>query len=327
MARLYTTIKWKKLRLMQATRGITSYSHALTARSQALTTLSLVLLLLLLGAALVAPIWRVRYPPLLDYPNHLARIFVLAHLKDPAFKFQDFFEADWGLYPYLGMDVLMLGLQRLFSIETAGRVLLSITVLALPIASWWFIRHANPGHDWLALWAPPLSYDVFFLEGLINFQLSLAACFLTLGLWLRWKQAAKRWWLLLILPATLTYFLHPVGFGIAALVITFYVLLRRQPIRELLLSWVPFFLGLIFYFVSREGLPLHQQILWRSWQDKAFYVLSTPVHSYSDRLDTFTQIAILAAVLIAWWRNPDFRWNNRWPLVAAALFTLYWLLP
>ncbi len=298
-----------------------------TARSPTLSRLSIALALLLLGTALLAPIWRVRYPPLLDYPNHLARGFVLAHLKDPAFKFQDFFEADWGLYPYLGMDVLLLALQHLFSMETSGRVLLSITVLAMPIGSWWFIRQANPGHDWLALWTLPLSYDVFFLQGFVNFQLSLAACFFTLGFWLRWKQKTKLWWLLLMLPATITYFLHPVGFGIAALVITFHVLLRRQPIRQLLLSWIPFCLGLVFYFLSREGLPLHQQILWRSWQDKALDVLSTPVHSYSDRLDIFTQIAILAAGLIAWWRNPDFRSNKPWPLVAAALFALYWMLP
>src|ERR1700694_49046 len=59
---------------------------------------------LILAAMLVAPIWSAAFPPLLDYPNHLARSFVLAHLNDSHFSFRQFYRADWGAYPYLGMD-------------------------------------------------------------------------------------------------------------------------------------------------------------------------------------------------------------------------------
>src|ERR1019366_10115497 len=80
---------------------------------------------LILAAMLVAPIWSARFPPLLDYPNHLARSFVLTHLHDPAFSFSNFFRADWGAYPYLGLDASLAVLGRMFPIETAGRVFLS----------------------------------------------------------------------------------------------------------------------------------------------------------------------------------------------------------
>src|ERR1700692_2352078 len=83
-------------------------------------------LILILAAALLAPIWMVEFPPLLDYPNHLARSFVLAHLNDPAFTFSRFYRADWGAYPYLGMDASLAALGRLFPIETAGRIFLSL---------------------------------------------------------------------------------------------------------------------------------------------------------------------------------------------------------
>src|SRR6266436_6230662 len=79
----------------------------------------------ILAAAILVPIWSVAFPPLLDYPNHLARSFVLAHLNDPAFTFSRFYQADWGAYPYLGMDASLTVLGRLFPIETAGRVFLS----------------------------------------------------------------------------------------------------------------------------------------------------------------------------------------------------------
>lgn len=93
---------------------------------------------LILFAMVVTPIWTVAFPPLLDYPNHLARAFVLAHLNDPAFTFSRFYRADWGAYPYLGMDALLAVLVRLFPIETAGRVFLSICAAALPAAAWFF---------------------------------------------------------------------------------------------------------------------------------------------------------------------------------------------
>ena len=83
------------------------------------TTVLRILLMGLIGTALLLPVWLVRYPPLLDYPNHLARGFVLAHLNDPAFHFRGFYRAEWGPYPYLGMDLALVTLQRVLPAEVA----------------------------------------------------------------------------------------------------------------------------------------------------------------------------------------------------------------
>ncbi|MBZ5672239.1 MAG: hypothetical protein LAO04_21270, partial [Acidobacteriia bacterium] len=101
---------------------------------------AMVVLLLVLAGALLTPLWTVRYPLLVDYPNHLASAFVLAHLKDPAFHFSQFYRAEWNTYPYLTMDVILLGLQPFLPVELAGRVLLSLCVLCVPAAAWFFIR-------------------------------------------------------------------------------------------------------------------------------------------------------------------------------------------
>src|SRR5579863_34980 len=108
---------------------------------------------LILAAMLLLPIWAVAFSPLLDYPNHLARAFVLAHLNDSHFSFREFYRADWGAYPYLGMDASLALLSRLFPIETAGRVYLSLCVLALPAAAWFFLRQAQPEAEAATLWA------------------------------------------------------------------------------------------------------------------------------------------------------------------------------
>ena len=104
-------------------------------RAPSKSRLAALLTVVFAAGLLLAPIWLVAYPPLLDYPNHLARAFVLVHLQDPAFHFARYYRADWGLYPYLGMDLSMLALQRWLAVELAGRVFLSICALAFPLGA------------------------------------------------------------------------------------------------------------------------------------------------------------------------------------------------
>jgi hypothetical protein len=280
------------------------------------------------AALLLAPIWLVAYPPLLDYPNHLARVFVLAHLQDPAFHFGEYYRADWGLYPYLGMDLSMLVLQQGLAVELAGRVFLSICVLAFPLGAWFFLRQANPGQDWMALWALPATYNLFFLEGFLNFYLSLGLAFLAVGLHLRYlaQPRAARWFLALGYFTAL-YFTHLLGFGIAALVASLYCLLAHRKVRELTLTGLLFVPGGLFYlrwWWLNAGPS--RAVEFHSFADK-WDSLSAIMHGYSATLDTITLLALAAYFLAAWWRNAEFRWNFRWLGVAAALFALYWALP
>jgi len=52
-----------------------------------------------LAVLLLLPLWVVRYPPLLDYPDHLARSFIIFHLDDPTCRFRSFYSTEWGAYP------------------------------------------------------------------------------------------------------------------------------------------------------------------------------------------------------------------------------------
>src|SRR5258708_18954024 len=118
------------------------------------------------------------------------------------------------------MDASLAVFGRLFPIETAGRVFLSLCALALPGAAWFFLRQVNPDEDATALWALLIACNVFFLEGFLNFDLSLAVGFLALGFWLRWiaKHNIARWAAALA-AFTALYFTHLLGFGIAGLVV------------------------------------------------------------------------------------------------------------
>src|SRR5277367_4466165 len=85
--------------------------------------------LIFLSAILVLPIWLVKYPPLVDYPNHLARAFVLHHLHDPHYDFAHWYAPDWGPNPYLLADLLMQAFQSVVGIYVAGRLMLTLCVL------------------------------------------------------------------------------------------------------------------------------------------------------------------------------------------------------
>jgi hypothetical protein len=283
--------------------------------------------LLLLSAMLVAPIWSVEFPPLLDYPNHLARSFVLAHLHDPAFSFSNFFRADWGAYPYLGMDASLAVLGRLFPIESAGRVFLSLCALALPAAAWFFLRQVNPGDDPTAAWALLIACNVFFLEGFLNFDLSIAVGFFALGLWLKWlaRPGAARWTAALA-AFTALYFTHLLGFSISGVIVIAILALSRRSLRDWIWSGALALPGLAFYLhSSRVGLSANN-IVFHGLGDK-LDSLQTILHGYSPALDWISLAALGAWFLAAWWRNPDFRWNARWLVIAALLFAMFWVIP
>ena len=282
---------------------------------------------LILCAMLLTPIWIAAFPPLLDYPNHLARSFILLHLHDSAFNFTRFFRADWGFYPYLGMDATLAVLGRIFPIETAGRVFLSFCALAVPAAAWFFLRQANPGEDATSAWALLMAFNIFFLDGFLNFDLSIAVGFLALGLWLRWlaKPAVGRW--AAALPAfILLYFTHLLGFGIAGLVVVAYLAFSRRPLRDWVCSGTLALPGLAFYLhSSRVGLSL-KNIAFRGFVDK-LDSLGMILHGYSPLLDWVSLAALGLWFLAAWWRNPEFRWNGQWLAVALFLFAMFCAIP
>jgi hypothetical protein len=298
-----------------------------SARQASMRPALRLVLLLILAAVLVAPIWIVAFPPLLDYPNHLARSFVLSHLNDPAFTFSRFYRADWRAYPYLGMDASLAMLGRIFPIETAGRLFLSLCALALPAAGWFFLRQVNPGEDMASLWTLLIAGNVFFLEGFLNFDLSIAVGFLALGLWFRWlaKPTVPRW-IATIFAFTALYFTHLLGFGIAGLILVAYLAADRRRLREWIWSGALAVPSLAFYIhSSRVGLAAYN-ITFLSFKEN-LNLLGAIMHGYSPALDWITIAGACAWFLAAWWRNPEFCWNTRWLAIAAFIFALFWAIP
>lgn len=306
----------------------TSFVDRLTAVSWSTHRALSIGLLCVLGAILLIPVWSVRYPPLVDYPNHLASAFVLAHLKDPNFHFGEFYASNWGPTPYLTMDLILAGLLHFLPVLVAGRVLLSICLLVVPLAVWFFVREANPGQESLAFWALLLCSNMFFfLYGLLNLQLAFALCFATLALWLRYLKHPRPalWWLLLVAVSAL-YFTHLVGYGVAAITVTSYLLLGRRSLGEMLRSLLLFVPGAVFFllWVTQGGGSRTMEFQGLKWKAKGLLAMML---GYSPALDFLTLLVLAACLFLACSMNPQFHWNYRWLGAGGCLFAVYLALP
>ncbi|MFZ0819593.1 MAG: hypothetical protein WAM91_05955, partial [Candidatus Acidiferrales bacterium] len=186
-------------------------------------------LFVLLAAAILLPIWIVHYPSLLDFPNHVASAFVLGHLHDPSYTFGQYYAGQWGLKPYIATDFMMMELAKIVPPLVAGKIVLSLGALGLPLAAWFFLRQVHPGEDALAFWFLLAAHNIFFRYGFIGYFCSLGLMFLMLGLWLRWlKKPSILRWSFACLALTATYFSHIFGFIFAMLIVGLYSLTRPR---------------------------------------------------------------------------------------------------
>jgi hypothetical protein len=157
--------------------------NSLASPSQARGRRLRLLALIVLALALISPVWMVEYVPLVDYPDHLARAYILSHLNDPAYKYSDSYAADWGPYPYVALDLSLISAIKLFPAEVAGKVVLSMILLILPICCAFFSHRIGGDALHTGVWAGIVSISGYFLLGFVTMHLSFALAFLALGLW------------------------------------------------------------------------------------------------------------------------------------------------
>jgi len=142
----------------------------------------------LLFAVALAPTVMVDIPAMVDYPNHLARMHLLATAGTP--DQSPYYHVKWALYPNLAMDLIVPPLGRLVGIEAATRwflLLSQILVVTGAIAIEWAVkgRHRIAGFEaLLALYGLP------FAMGFVNFEFGLGVALWGGAAWLVLKDAA-----------------------------------------------------------------------------------------------------------------------------------------
>ncbi|MFO1024978.1 MAG: hypothetical protein U1E70_07345 [Acetobacteraceae bacterium] len=144
----------------------------------------------LLCLALLAPLLVVDLPPLLDYPNHLGRLFVLARLPDDPVLAR-FYAAQWAIIPNLALDLIGPSLIRVLPVHDAGRLLIGAAVL-LPVLGC-VAYSATLGGRWWSLAVGLAAYNRTVLEGFLNFNIGIGLALLLAACWMRWRTRHPAW--------------------------------------------------------------------------------------------------------------------------------------
>jgi hypothetical protein len=138
-----------------------------------------------LCVALVAPLFVVDVPPLGDYPNHLARVFVLAALPNDDVLAR-FYAAHWSIIPNLALDLIAPAMIHVAPVHVAGRLLIAAAIL-LPVFGTIAYNTALGGR-WWSLGVGLIAYNSCLLYGFLNFEISVGIALLLAAAWLRWRE-------------------------------------------------------------------------------------------------------------------------------------------
>ena len=164
------------------------------------------------------PLASVRVPPLLDYPNHLARMHILVDGGRSAALAQAY-AVRWSLLPNLAMDAVVPVLARVVPLDLAGRgfVGLALALMAAGVV----LVHRAAWRCW-SLW--PLAgflllYNRILLWGFVNYLAGLGVALIGLALWLHLADRPRRRLWAVGVAALVAYFCHLVAFGLLALMI------------------------------------------------------------------------------------------------------------
>ena len=133
------------------------------------------------------PIWTHPLPPLSDYVNHLARMYVIATLsKNPLLA--QYYEIDWQVIPNLTMDLFVPLLARVMNVYLAGQVFI-VGMFALIISGVLALNRALIGR-WsvFPLFAFPLLYNYVFLVGLMNYIFGIGVALWALAGWIALRE-------------------------------------------------------------------------------------------------------------------------------------------
>jgi hypothetical protein len=133
---------------------------------------------------LAIPFFLVDLPPVQDYPNHLARYFVLTHPDDPILS--QMYAPHWAILPNLGMDAIGVALLRVTDVHVGGRILLALSLFAPVVGVAVYSRVVFGRYSYWSLASGLCAYNGAFFLGLMNFLLALglaltgAACWIAL---------------------------------------------------------------------------------------------------------------------------------------------------
>ena len=303
------------------------------------------------AALWVLPLWVVRFPPMVDYPQQLALSAILRWYSDPVRRFRETYElALWT--PHGLFKLLTAGLSWVLPINGAGKLVVSASLLGVGVAALALCRRAGrPG--WYALLALALTYNTVFywgfVDNLLAVPLALGGVAMADALFERSVDRPFGWrpWLALAGVCVLFYTVHLQFLLLFAGMVGWIAICRRPPWRRLalwlsaLVPGVAACLAVMAYGVLRTPVGVISEYERRMRSAPPFRLPVTAkllrlpdllFGPYPDRtgwvlLGLVAATAILAILFRERSPSPDLLFRARFATLAGWLALLYLILP
>jgi hypothetical protein len=138
-------------------------------------------------AVLLTPLFLTEIPPLLDYPNHLARMEILYRLPGDA-DLAKIYSVNWRIVPNIGIDLTMPALMHILPLMAAGKVFVALALI-LPLMG--VIALHRAAFQTVSFWplaAGLVAYNRLFFSGFLNFLIGVGLAMLAAALWIAWRE-------------------------------------------------------------------------------------------------------------------------------------------
>jgi hypothetical protein len=265
------------------------------------------LLYLVSGAAVISPLIWAKVPPLVDYPNHLARMWILVHRGDIAELAQNYI-LQWRILPDLAMDFVVPALSQLMPVLEAGRIFIALTMAGLLAGT---ITLHRVLHGRFAVW-PVLSalfvFNAVLFWGFLSCLFASAVYLFAFSGWIasrNWRPLPRL--LLFSAVAATLFLLHAFAFGLYGLSVASYELARRwegrwpslRTLASYALVCLHFIPGLLLWYASLGNV----RSAYTAYGDlnPKIYALMAPATFgvYAEALDRTIWLLVAIGVLLA----------------------------
>lgn len=292
---------------------------------------SLAWLFLAAFALIVAPFWLCSPLPLSDYPNHVARMHIIANLPHSA-DLARYYSVHWEFIPNLAMDILVPLVMPALSAEAASMLFAAIGLFLM--VSGTIVLHRKLYGRWslVPFLAFLLLYNRVFLWGFLNYLFSVGLALWMLAAHIHFRDRHKLFRIVLFTALSVVLLVsHLHALGSYAILIACYeisIAWRNRgngPWPDLLTAAAQFVLPAILFLTLSGSTTGAHGVKWSSPMDKLAGLLDM-VNNYNLPLDVATFLVLAGLVAIGMFtRRITIHRDMRLALVL--LFVIYLCLP
>jgi hypothetical protein len=139
-------------------------------------------LVVLLTALTILPVFLVEIPAMLDYPNHLARMYLLAASGTP--NENPYYTVTWKFNSNLAMDIIVPALGQFLDVATATKAFLVLSQILVVSGSAALEVVVKRRHEFAGFVAAMALYCVPFAWGFLNFEFATGLALWGIAFWL-----------------------------------------------------------------------------------------------------------------------------------------------